>query len=68
MINQDAFEWLEHDDGFFDVIVVDLPDPTSYSLGKLYTTAFYSLLDRRLGAYRGRPRRTRRDDAGHDHL
>ena len=25
----------------FDFVVVDFPDPTNYSLGKLYTTAFY---------------------------
>jgi spermidine synthase len=25
----------------FDVIVVDFPDPTNFSLGKLYTTSFY---------------------------
>ena len=50
VINQDAFKWLENDDSFFDIIVIDLPDPTNYSLGKLYTTAFYSLVERRLAA------------------
>ncbi|MBU6437582.1 MAG: polyamine aminopropyltransferase, partial [Betaproteobacteria bacterium] len=34
----------------FDAIIVDFPDPTNYSLGKLYTTAFYSLLDQHLAA------------------
>jgi hypothetical protein len=34
----------------FDVIVVDFPDPTNFSLGKLYTTSFYQLLDRHLAA------------------
>ena len=28
--------------------MVDFPDPTNYSLGKLYTTAFYRLLARHL--------------------
>ena len=28
----------------FDFVVVDFPDPTNYSLGKLYTTVFYRLL------------------------
>ena len=56
VINEDAFKWLERlerletDDSFFDIIVIDLPDPTNYSLGKLYTTAFYSLVERRLAA------------------
>ena len=34
----------------FDFIVVDFPDPTSYSLGKLYTTAFYRAAARHLSA------------------
>ena len=41
----------------FDVIVVDFPDPTNFSIGKLYTTRFYALLDQHLAAerLRGRP-------------
>jgi spermidine synthase len=46
--NQDAMDWLvEHREaqgGPFDVIVVDLPDPNNFSLGKLYTRSFYRLL------------------------
>ena len=34
----------------FDVIVVDFPDPTNFAIGKLYTNAFYALLDKRLSA------------------
>ncbi len=34
----------------FDVIVVDFPDPTNFSIGKLYTNSFYALLDKRLTA------------------
>jgi spermidine synthase len=44
VINADAFVWLDESDGVWDFVIVDLPDPTSYSLGKLYTTAFYRLL------------------------
>ncbi|HTS76480.1 MAG TPA: polyamine aminopropyltransferase [Bryobacteraceae bacterium] len=44
VINADAFVWLDGQNGFWDFVVVDFPDPTSYSLGKLYTTAFYRLL------------------------
>ena len=33
---------------FDDFVVVDFPDPTNYSLGKLYTTAFYRLLAKHL--------------------
>lgn len=48
IVNADAFLWLEENREFFDFVVADFPDPTNYSLGKLYTTAFYRLLRRRL--------------------
>jgi spermidine synthase len=50
IVNADAFLWLEQNQDFFDFVVVDFPDPTNYSLGKLYTTAFYRLLRRHLTA------------------
>ena len=49
VINADAFPWLDSNSDVFDMIVVDFPDPTNYSLGKLYTTAFYRLLAHHLG-------------------
>jgi spermidine synthase len=48
VINADAFIWLERSDAMFDFAVIDFPDPTSHSLGKLYTTAFYRLLEKHL--------------------
>lgn len=51
MINADAFRWLEENSEVFDFIVVDFPDPTNYSLGKLYSTVFYRLLEKRLAAH-----------------
>lgn len=50
IVNDDAFKWLESHDDSFDIIVVDFPDPTNFALGKLYSTAFYSLLDQHLSA------------------
>jgi spermidine synthase len=50
IVNADAFAWLEKNPATFDVIVVDFPDPTNFSLGKLYTTSFYTLLDAHLSA------------------
>ena len=50
VINADAFQWLEQTGETFDVIVVDFPDPTNFSIGKLYTNSFYALLDQRLSA------------------
>jgi len=50
IVNADAFPWLESARESFDFIAVDFPDPNNYSLGKLYTTAFYRLLKRALAA------------------
>ncbi|MBA2672646.1 MAG: polyamine aminopropyltransferase [Ramlibacter sp.] len=50
VVNTDAFRWLEDSRDTFDVVIVDFPDPTNFSIGKLYTNAFYSLLDQRLAA------------------
>ena len=47
-VNADALNWLEAHDEVFDLIVVDFPDPRSYSLNKLYTRSFYRLLRRHL--------------------
>ena len=50
IVNADAFGWLERNEQMFDVIVIDFPDPTNFSLGKLYSTSFYALVDRHLAA------------------
>ena len=50
VINADAFPWVDSNTDSFDFIVVDFPDPTNYSLGKLYTTAFYRAVARHLSA------------------
>ncbi len=44
VINTDAFLWLRANQQQFDFIVVDFPDPSNFSLGKLYTNAFYRQL------------------------
>jgi spermidine synthase len=50
IVNEDAFSWLEHNLQSFDVIVIDFPDPTNFSIGKLYTTSFYGLVEQHLNA------------------
>jgi spermidine synthase len=50
IVHTDAFQWLQQVQDTFDVIVVDFPDPTNFSIGKLYTNAFYALLEQRLAA------------------
>jgi spermidine synthase len=42
VINADAFTWLKANTNQFDFIIADFPDPSNFSLGKLFTTAFYS--------------------------
>lgn len=47
--NKDAYVHLEQDNtSFYDVIIIDLPDPRSVELGRLYSHEFYSLCKRKL--------------------
>lgn len=51
--NEDAYEYLEKnyqraDGESYDVIIVDLPDPNSETLNKLYTDVFYRLCSNNL--------------------
>ena len=48
VVNQDAFVWLDETTDLYDFAVVDFPDPSNFSVGKLYTTAFYRALGRHL--------------------
>lgn len=41
IINQDAFMWIKEQKNIYDVIIIDFPDPSNYSLGKLYSLQFY---------------------------
>ncbi|MBB1192663.1 polyamine aminopropyltransferase [Flavobacterium sp. SOK18b] len=44
VLNKDAFVWAKNTKKQYDVVVVDFPDPSNYSLGKLYSWSFYSTL------------------------
>lgn len=48
--NADAFIWLQQNEEKYDVVIIDFPDPSNYSLGKLYTTYFYKTLHNSLTA------------------
>jgi len=58
IVNADAFTWLEQHareieagrGSPFDIVIADFPDPSNYSLGKLYTTSFYQRADQVLAA------------------
>lgn len=49
VVNQDAFVWLKEQAGRadrpqFDAIIVDFPDPSNFSIGKLYSQTFFRML------------------------
>ena len=58
IVNADAFTWLEQHalaigagrGAPFDIVIADFPDPSNYTLGKLYTTSFYQRVDQVLAA------------------
>lgn len=46
--NMDAYEYLKDSQEQYDLIIVDLPDPNSESLSKLYSNIFYRMCKSRL--------------------
>lgn len=48
VINADAFEWLKNNSQIFDCIIIDFPDPSNFSIGKLYSQSFYKVLHKKL--------------------
>ena len=47
VVQSDAFEWLRNKaKDKYDVIIVDFPDPSNYSVGKLYTYSFFKSLQK----------------------
>ena len=48
VVNQDAYAFLRDDATLFDVILVDLPDPKTVELARLYSREFYALATRHL--------------------
>ena len=48
VVNDDAAKWLEQAQEKFNVIIIDLPDPSNFSLGKLYSVPMYRLVARHL--------------------
>jgi spermidine synthase len=48
VLNDDAYKWLERNEGVFDLIVADFPDPSNFSVGKLFSESFYRMVRRRL--------------------
>ena len=48
VVNQDAFTFAEQVTEYYDVVIIDLPDPKSADLSRLYTREFYQLCARHL--------------------
>ncbi|MEM6261093.1 MAG: polyamine aminopropyltransferase [Bacteroidota bacterium] len=48
VLNQDGYQYIEETEEFYDVILIDLPDPRTVELSRLYSYEFYSLCKRHL--------------------
>lgn len=48
IINQDAYIWAKSCENKYDVVIIDFPDPSNYSLGKLYSLNFYKTVKKLL--------------------
>ncbi len=48
VVNADAFAFLQDSPHLFDVIIIDLPDPNSAELARLYSLNFYRLCKKHL--------------------
>lgn len=48
VINADGYHYLSENKHFYDVIIVDLPDPRTVELGRLYSHEFYQTAYRHL--------------------
>ncbi len=46
--NADAYIWLKENKLQYDIVIVDFPDPSNFSIGKLYSNSFYSELKNHL--------------------
>ncbi len=50
LVYRDAWSWLHEDHGRFNAVLVDMPDPSSEKVAKLYSLGFYRLCRRHLAA------------------
>lgn len=48
IVNQDGWAFIRETERLFDVVILDLPDPHSIGISKLYSLGFYSELVRRM--------------------
>ncbi|MGD9201185.1 MAG: polyamine aminopropyltransferase [Chitinispirillia bacterium] len=48
IINMDAVKFVEQARGFYDIVIMDFPDPNSLELSKLYSKSFYKKIYEKL--------------------
>ena len=48
ILNEDGYNFIEKNRAFYDVIIIDLPDPRTVELGRLYSYEFYKMCYRKL--------------------
>lgn len=48
VLNADGYTYMQEIDDYFDVIIIDLPDPRSVEMGRLYSYEFYKQCYRHL--------------------
>jgi spermidine synthase len=48
VLNEDGYKYMQSTDDYYDVIFVDLPDPRTVELGRLYSHEFYKTCYRHL--------------------
>jgi spermidine synthase len=48
IINEDALKFIENTEIFYNVVIIDLPDPEDPTLGRLYSKEFYERVKQRM--------------------
>jgi spermidine synthase len=48
ILNQDGYAFLANTKEYFDIIIIDLPDPRTIELGRLYSQEFYQMCYKQL--------------------
>lgn len=50
VINQDGRAYLEKSDKIYDAIILNLPEPETYQINRLYTDSFYAIVKKHLSS------------------
>lgn len=51
LVTEDAFNFLDESQQFYDLIIADLPDPSNEAIARLYSTYFFKTVSNRLSNY-----------------